>query len=298
MTWPPAIAFVIAATALWGCAANEHPETCPQVPVASDATGLLPQIRFVRDCPDCPELAVVPSGRFTMGTTIEPGGQEGPHDSYFRLRLGPAHCVTISKPFAIARSEVSVGEWRTCQLDGACRHVPGLDGVAVDFPVHDLTWDDAQAYVRWLSVLTGNAYRLPSEAEWEYAARGGLAHPEDLPWADAGGHPGCVQADKPCPAHGGFRPVRSHLPNPFGLYDMTFNVAEWTEDCAHAYGTAPAGQGANLDGDCSLRVARGFQSGMISMRGRIWFRDFLPPSDPKAARGVGFRVVRNMGPQS
>lgn len=302
MTWPRAIVLTIAAVSLTGCAAANIGDACVQSPVAGDATALLDDIRFVKDCAECPEMAELPAGRYVMGYSppdAEPPSSEAEpaYNQYYRVRLGPAHCVAIDRPFAIARTEVTVGDWHRCQWDGACRPLPATGGFDPDYPVTGLGWNLAQDYVRWLSAKAGRTYRLPSEAEWEYAARGGLAHPEDAPGADKAGHPGCssVPASQ-CRRSGSLYPVTSNAPNAFGLYDMTINAAEWVQDCAHAYDEKTSGQEAVGAGECSHRVVRGFQSGIIPMRGRLWFRDFLPQAaDPPPQQGIGFRVVRDSG---
>lgn len=308
MTWPRAIALVVAAVSLAGCAAANMEDACVQSPVATEATALMDGIRFVKDCEDCPELAELPAGRYLMGYS-EPrperqtreaghdGGTEDAYGQYYRVRLGPAHCVAIDRPFAIARTEITIADWRRCQRDGACRPLPASDGVDPDFPITGLGWNFAQDYARWLSAKAGRTYRLPSEAEWEYAARGGRVRPEDAPGADKAGHPGgsSVPANQ-CRRSGNLYPVATNSPNPFGLYDMTINAAEWVQDCAHAYDDEAGGQEAVNAGDCSLRVVRGFQSGIIPMRGRLWFRDFLPiAADVPLQQGIGFRVVRDGG---
>lgn len=292
MTWPRAIALTFAAVSLAGCAASNMDDVCVQSPVAADATVLVDGIRFVKDCEDCPEMAELPVGRFLMGyslPSVERPARKAEHDSgteaaysqYYRVRLGPAHCVAIDRPFAIARTEVTIADWHRCQQDGACRPLPATGGIDPDFPVTGLGWNLTQDFVRWLSARTGRTYRLASEAEWEYAARGGLVRPEEAPGADQAGHPGCssVPASQ-CRRFGSLYPVASNSPNPFGLFDMTINAAEWVQDCATADSA-----------DCPFRVVRGFQSGIIPMRGRLWFRDFLPQA--AAQQGIGFRVVRD-----
>ena len=114
-----------------------------------------------RDCRECPELVVVPAGEFDMGS----------NDFDFEK---PVHKVTIGKAFAIGRREVTFEEWDQCVAAGSCRHRPDDRGQGRgERPVTDVSWRDATAYAAWLSQKTGQKYRLPSEAEWEYAARGG-----------------------------------------------------------------------------------------------------------------------------
>jgi hypothetical protein len=111
-----------------------------------------------RDCPDCPEMVVVPAGEFDMG------GKENPFEA-------PPHRVTIAKPYAIQRREVNFDEWDACADAGACKNRPSDHGWGRGKqPVIDVSWEDAEQFVGWLSQKTGRKYRLPSEAEWEFAA--------------------------------------------------------------------------------------------------------------------------------
>lgn len=180
-----------------------------------------------RDCPVCPLMTVIPAGHFQMGSD-----QHKPEER-------PVHEVTIAKPFALGVYEVTVGEWRACVSAGGCSYQPPAT-LAGRLPIGDLSWDDAHQYVRWLSQHTGAHYRLPSEAEWEYAARAGTT--TDYWWGNDPGHnrancKGCGSRwDAREPA-----PVGSFAANPFGLYDMNGNLWEWIEDCWHSsYHGAPS----------------------------------------------------------
>ncbi|HEY0838447.1 MAG TPA: formylglycine-generating enzyme family protein, partial [Azospirillum sp.] len=198
-----------------------------------------------QDCPECPVMVRVPAGSFTMG-----------HDKGDPAQR-PAHPVTVSKPFALGAYEVTVGEWRACVEGGGCTMMPRMTNATEDTPVHNIDWNDAQAYVTWLSRRTGQRYRLPSEAEWEYAARsGGTAR---FSWGEGGG---TMRAN--CRDCGGsfdrLRPasVGSFAPNDFGIHDMNGGVAEWVADCWNpGYRGAPADGGAWTSGDCKKRVLRG-----------------------------------------
>jgi formylglycine-generating enzyme required for sulfatase activity len=214
-----------------------------------------------RDCPDCAEMVVVPDGEFDMGSTETPVEQ-------------PAHHVTIANPFAIGRREVTFAEWDLCVAAGGCKYRPGDHGWGRgDRPVIDVSWDDAGEFVGWLSQKTGHAYRLPTEAEWEYAARAGSA--SAYWWGREIGVGRAKCAD--CGGDAAMRtaPTGSFRPNAFGLYDTAGNAAEWVQDCWNAsYRGAPRDGSAWTTGDCSLRVLRGgsFASKANAMRSASRFR--------------------------
>ncbi|HYH22086.1 MAG TPA: SUMF1/EgtB/PvdO family nonheme iron enzyme [Azospirillum sp.] len=198
-----------------------------------------------QDCPECPVMVRIPAGSFTMG-----------HDRGDTAQR-PAHTVTVSKPFALGAYEVTVGEWRACVEGGGCTMMPRMTNATDDTPVHNIDWNDAQAYVAWLARKTGQRYRLPSEAEWEYAARSGGA--ARFSWGEGAG---TMRAN--CRDCGGsfdrLRPasVGSFPPNAFGIHDMNGGVAEWVADCWNpGYRGAPADGSAWTSGDCKKRVLRG-----------------------------------------
>jgi len=146
----------------------------------------------------------------------------------------PLHRVTIAKPFAVSKFELTFDEWDICVAYGDCRlGVNDFGWGRGQQPVIDVAWDDAQHYVAWFSKLTGKQYRLLTEAEYEYAARAGKQ--TAYPWGDTIGNNnsncrGCgSQWDGKQTA-----PVGSFAPNRFGLYDMVGNIWEWVEDCYHS----------------------------------------------------------------
>jgi formylglycine-generating enzyme required for sulfatase activity len=195
-----------------------------------------------RDCPDCGELVVVPAGSFEMGSTSE--------------YEDPVHRVTIAKPFAIGRREVTFSEWDSCVASRACKPIQDRGWGRGDRPVLGVTWSDTKEFLDWLSKKTGQRYRLPSEAEWEYAARAGTTTEywwgRDLGIAQAN----CRECNTGRPQQ--TLPVGSFQPNPFGLYDTAGNVAEWVEDCWNDdYKGAPTDGSAWTAGQCQLRVLRG-----------------------------------------
>jgi formylglycine-generating enzyme required for sulfatase activity len=250
----------------------------PPAPAATAPTRFSAGQTF-RDCADCPEMVVVPAGSFMMGSNAE----------YER----PVHRVTIDKPFAIGRYEVTFAEWSKCTDEGACNnHRPNDRGWGRgNRPVIDVSWGDAKAYAAWLSKKTGQTYRLPSEAEWEYAARGGTKTP--YWWGqDVGSRNANCQE---CNTGQASRtlPVGSMSPNPFGLFDTAGNAAEWVEDCWNDnYRGAPTNGTAWTSGQCRLRVLRGgaFDSQALYVGSGSRFRyDY----DVRYSAN-GFRLVREL----
>ncbi|MBO0710932.1 MAG: formylglycine-generating enzyme family protein [Acetobacteraceae bacterium] len=165
----------------------------------------------------------------------------------------PIHTVTV-KPFQMAKYPVTVEQWNACVAAKACAQV--ADG-ADDAPISNVSWGDAEQFVAWLSQTSGRHYRLPSEAEWEYAARGGSE--SRYWWGDTmrAGLADCKGCGGP---REGLQPDRvgSLPPNPFGLNDIGGGIAEWVEDCWHKdYHGAPADGSAWLASDCRQRVLRG-----------------------------------------
>ena len=256
-----------------------------------------------RDCPDCPEMVVLPAGSFDMGSPS--------YDPERGLSEGPQHPVRLPA-FALAKTELMRGQFAAfMQATGyrtrdICRTyeqgvvemrstrgwlAPGFQQDDTH-PVVCLDKDEVQAYLDWLSKQTGKDYRLPSEAEWEYAARAGTERSRyweggpaaTCQFANIGDKttqnqvPGGIQVAHPC--SDGFAytaPVASFKPNAFGLYDMIGNVSEWVEDCWHAdYSGAPSDGRAWNSTTCMLGV----------VRGGSW------SDDPPAARAMARRSAR------
>jgi len=198
-----------------------------------------------RDCPDCPEMVSLPAGSYRMGSDAGDPSER------------PAHTVRISHAFAVGKYEVTVAQWNSCVAAGGCTYKPRIKGAPEEAPVHKLSWKDVQEYLAWLKKVTGKPYRLLSEAEWEYAARGGMNH--RFWWGDrmTVGMADC----KDCGNGWSYNfpaPVGMFKPNPFGLYGMNGGVWEWTDDCWHTnYNHAPTDGSAAKDGDCGARVLRG-----------------------------------------
>ena len=258
-------------------------------------------IRTFRDCADCMLMAVLPPGRFMMGSPKnEPGRQTAE---------GPRHAVTIPKAFAISVYDVTVADytqfvdatgyaplnprcdWRNPAYKGTLLRQTPAD------PVVCVSWTDANEYLRWLSTRGGNTYRLPTEAEWEYAARAGTTSarywgPKPDPnrantGTDTCCAPGVAGADRWLYTS----PVGSFPANPFGLYDMIGNVWQWTADCGSENYVLE--NSARPDPQaCETHV----------VRGGGWFH---PPEQARAATraadqkdlrvaDIGFRVARSL----
>jgi formylglycine-generating enzyme required for sulfatase activity len=177
-----------------------------------------------RDCAVCPEMVVIPPGRFVMGSPpAEPG-----HDS----AETPQRPIVAREPLAVGKFEVTNAEWNACVAARGCTTPNSPSSPAEpDFPVVGVDWYDGQQYVRWLTRLTGRTYRLLTEAEWEYAARAGTT--TAYPWGDIASP---EQANYSQSALGRTTTVGSYPPNAWGLHDMHGNVYEWVQDCyAHGY---------------------------------------------------------------
>ena len=275
--------------------------------------------RVFRDCAECPEMVVLPSGSFDMGS---PSSEAGRWDVE-----GPVHRVRIRHRLAVGRYEVTrrefarfvwatnrgmgnscwvwdhdAGDWK--ELSGSSWRSPGFSQGG-DHPVVCVSWEDAVAYTRWLSRETGHEYRLLSESEWEYAARAGTrtarywgagapgqcryangaAAETSFDWRDEGCSDGYTRT----------APVGSFGANGWKLHDMLGNVWEWTQDCWNDdYNGAPSDGSAWKAGDCSARVLRGSSWGSVPRNLRAATRNWVDSKDRDYASG--FRVARTLAP--
>lgn len=219
----------------------------------ADAAAIARLGKVFRDCPECPEMVVIPAGSFEMGG-----------------RLLGQHRVVIGKPFALAKTEVTQRQWRDLMGSNPSHYADCGD----DCPVDQVTWNDAQEYMRKLSQKTGKTYRLPSEAEWEYACRAGGRHT----------YCGSDDIDSVAWYSSGFwinqtHPVAGKQPNALGLYDMTGNLLEWTEDCFNqGYAGAPTDGSAWTSGNCAYRIARGGFWNTVPQQSTAEFRHLGEPA--------------------
>ena len=254
-----------------------------------------------KECETCPQMVVVPAGSFTMGS---PAKEESRSDDE-----GPQHEVRIAKAFAVGKFVVTVDEFKafvTATGYEAGAFCTAWDGSSWDsllgqhswrdpgfkqtgsHPVVCLNRKDALAYVRWLKEKTGRSYRLLSEAEWEYAARGGTT---SLYWWGSSISPSQANYGQNNKAT---VPVFSYAANPFGLYNMFGNVWQWVEDCYHYnYVQAPTDGSAWTTGNCTYRVVRGgswsVDPGYLRAGGSR--TGFFPDS---RINSLGFRVIRTL----
>jgi formylglycine-generating enzyme required for sulfatase activity len=245
-----------------------------------DASSGGPAGRVFHDCADCPEMVVIPAGEYVRGSPeAEPGR--------FAVE-GPLAQVTIASAFAVGKFEVTFEEWDGCVAAGGCRGYRPADRWGRGRqPVNNVSWDDANAYVAWLSGITGKPYRLLSEAEWEYAARAGTTTPYATGLSIT-----AAQANF-AGGHSQVRTVGSYPANPFGLHDMLGNLSEWTEDCWNgSYGGAPANGSAWTAGNCSERVQRG--GSWLTVPSALRSAKRLGESAGWRSNVIGFRVARTL----
>ena len=265
-----------------------------------------------RDCLSCPEMVLVPAGSFLMGS---PSSEDGRHSDE-----GPRRRVTIESAFAVGVYEVTFEEWDACAAAGGCggRRPEDAGWGRGRRPVTNVSWQDGQLYVEWLSEETGEEYRLLTEAEWEYVARAGTetarywgdsesdqcryvnGFDRELASTNARGRAlleenGLGVASCSDGQGEGTAPAGSYEPNAFGLYDVLGNLTEWTEDCWNtSYSGGPLDGSAWNSGDCSQRVLRGGTWGYPPeyLRSASRFKFSAEHRD----NGMGFRVACSTAP--
>lgn len=235
---------------------------------------------IINDCADCPEMVVVPAGSFEMGS-----------EHVLFERESPVHLVTLVS-FAISRTEVTQSQWQAVMGSKPSR----LDYCGSICPVVKVSWEDAQEFIRHLNAKTGMKYRLPSEAEWEYACRAGsrneycgddnvanVANYFDVTKGHLTSKNPSVDAKR----------VASKASNAWGLHDMSGNLEEWVQDCWHEnYDGAPTDGSAWTTGNCEMRVVRGGSWLNLPQNVRATSRFWAHKT--KADSTIGFRLVREI----
>ncbi len=215
--------------------------------------------KVFKDCATCPEMVIIPAGSFEMGGT--------------NSDEKPVHRVTL-KGFAMGKTEVTQGQWRSVMGDNPSH----FSSCGDDCPVEMVSWNEVKTFIQRLNAKTGKSYRLPSEAEWEYACRAGGTHTycgsenvDSVAWWQ-------YSSDTGKKTHA----VAGKQANAWGLYDMSGNVWEWTEDCLNAnYSGAPSDGSAWTSGNCGQRV----------VRGGSWY--YLPSYSRSASRDGDIATVRS-----
>ena len=258
----------------------------PYVLTPEAERSLKPRDTFKECAKNCPVMVVVPAGEYVMGSSASETGRSD--------NEGPQHKVTIAKPFAVSKFEITFDDWDACVEFGGCAYVSDSGWGRGTRPVINVTWSDAQKYVAWFSRITGQTYRLLTEAEWEYAARAGTN--TAYSWGDEIGKGkancngcGSVWDNKQT------SPVDAFAANSFGLHDMHGNVWEWVQDCYQvSYDGAPSDGSAWTSGNCANRVRRGGSWGSDPRSLRSAYRDWLP-TDVRNYN-IGFHVGRTLAP--
>jgi formylglycine-generating enzyme required for sulfatase activity len=229
-----------------------------------------------KDCPTCPEMVVVPAGSFMMGSNNGDANEK------------PVRKVTIARPFAVGKFEITFDEWDACVSEGYCKHKPSDQHWGRGKrPVINVSWYDiTKQYLPWLSRKSGKNYRLLSEAEWEYVARARTT--TAYHWGDKFASSKANNGSKTVP-------VGHYPPNAFGVYDLHGNVWEWVQDCyKDSYRGAPRNGSAVTTGKCDRRVFRGGSWGYVPRflrsAGRVGtYHDYRDDNN-------GFRVERMLIP--
>ncbi|GAB6051225.1 hypothetical protein JCM17960_00450 [Magnetospira thiophila] len=241
----------------------------PKTATASKQSG-----QSFQDCPQCPVMVVIPSGSFRMGDLSGGGGSDEK----------PVHRVSIDYAFAVGKYEVTQQEWEFI-MGGNPSRFSGIDR-----PVEQVSWDDAQEFIRKLIKKTGKKYRLLSEAEWEYVARAGT----DTKWS-CGNSDLCLNDVAWFDKNSGSQThsVGGKQPNPFGVHDMHGNVWEWVQDCYQdRYANTPTDGSAREGNNSCHRVVRGGSWSNVPRDLRSAYRDWGPPDGRDSY--LGFRLARTL----
>lgn len=253
--------------------------------LSGDAERALASGQDFRECAkDCPVMVVVPAGIFLMGSRDTERGR--------RRNEGPQQQINIARQYAVSKYPVTFADWDACTAVGGCPKALDSGFGRGPKPVINVTWEQANEYVAWLSLMTGRAYRLLSEAEFEFAARAGTA--TAFPWGDdlVTGKANCVGCSQL--ASPGTTSVGQFSPNAFGLFDMHGNVGQWVEDCYFDnLAGVPLDGKARTANECERHAIRGggWDSGPAGVRSAARSFGTLPRRD----FNIGFRVARSLG---
>lgn len=259
----------------------------------SSAAGQAAPFKTFKDCAACPAMIALPGGRYMMGAAPDEPWADSREE-------GPRHEVTI-RGFALAATEITFEEWDACVADGGCDgYTPADEGWGRGArPVIHVSLKDAETFAAWLnSKVEGSPYRLPSEAEWEYAARAGADTPF---WFGARITPQDANYNTKASYGRGPKarplwrtaPAKTYKPNPWGFYEMTGNVWEWTSDCWHwSYEGAPSDGSRRATGDCKEAPMRGGSWDERPHHLRSANRFYLPIDRRRSE--LGFRIARDL----
>ena len=282
-------------------------------PLRQPGADLVREGRIFKDCEEiCPDMVELPAGYFFLGSpltewerythviTRRPYRKQLP----FWNREGPRRFVRVEAPVALSRFEITRAQWDAAQADpdwetasGQSPRTPAFeDDPAQNRPVTGITWTDAKAYAAWLSAKTGHRYRLPTDAEWEYAARAGTT--TTRPWGnDAGQNMAACDGCGPDWAEQIVGPVGQFPPNGFGLYDMIGNGWEWVEDCFEPWhDEVQVDAAAFVYDDCEFVTFRGGSAEDPPWQNRSAMR--VGPHPYNDGAGSTIRLLREMGPSN
>jgi formylglycine-generating enzyme required for sulfatase activity len=240
-----------------------------------EETPVVIPVKTTKDCAVCPEMIVIPAGSYKMGSSS--GGD-----------AVPVHSVKFIQSFELGKTEITQGQWKAIMGNNPSRFANSGD----NYPVERVSWNDAQEFIHKLNIKTGKLYRLPSEAEWEYACETdamleycGDDNVDKVAW---------YRNPEDAKANGGTKThqVATKNPNTLGLYDMSGNVWEWVEDSYHANYVGAPTDGSAWTGDGLRRVLRGGSWDFTPLNLRSTYRSGEDPATRDS--DIGFRVARSI----